>query len=134
MSSRLLGNPSHLEAMSQYLRSNYPEESLEILVIKGNQGDLTCDGIELGGERVCREIEEEIEKLAYTGKDIQRFSIVGYSLGGLVARYTIGLLYSKGFFKTIKPVVRSRTNQEDPSNMYRTILALQALTLVYGHP
>ena len=30
--------------------------------------------------------------------------MVGYSLGGLVARYTIGLLYSRGLFDKIEPV------------------------------
>lgn len=104
---RLLGSPSHLEVMGRCLRLKHPQESLQILVAKANRGDLTCDGIELGGERVCREIEEEIEKLAEVGKEIKRFSIVGYSLGGLVARYVIGLLYSKGFFDRIEPVVRS---------------------------
>ena len=38
------------------------------------------------------------------GGAIKKLSIVGYSLGGLVARYTIGLLYSKGWFEKIKPV------------------------------
>ena len=33
-----------------------------------------------------------------------RFSITGYSLGGLVARYTVGILYHRDFFKTIIPV------------------------------
>ena len=51
------------------------------------------------------EIEEEIEKLTRAGQDIKRFSLVGYSLGGLVARYAVGLLDSKGFFEKIKPVV-----------------------------
>ena len=76
--------------MRQCLRSKHPQESLQILVAKRNQGDLTCDGIELGGERVCREIEDEIGKLAEAGIEIKRFSMVGYSLGGLVARYAIG--------------------------------------------
>jgi hypothetical protein len=56
---------------------------------------------------VCQEIEEIIEKLAEVGKEIKRFLIVRYSLGGLVARYIIGLLYSKGFFDRIEPVVHS---------------------------
>ena len=30
--------------------------------------------------------------------------MVGYSLGGLVARYSIGLLYSKGWFDRVEPV------------------------------
>ena len=38
------------------------------------------------------------------GTDIKKLSIVGYSLGGLVARYIIGLLYSKGWFERIRPV------------------------------
>ena len=93
--------------MRECLRKRHPEESLQILVAKSIQGDLTCDGIELGGERLCREIEEEIERLAHMGQGIERLSMVGYSLGGLVARYAIGLLYSRGFFEVITPVVRS---------------------------
>ena len=54
---------------------------------------------------VCFEIEEEIEKLARAGQEITRISLVGYSLGGLVARFCVGLLDSKGFFEKIKPVV-----------------------------
>ena len=91
--------------MARSLREKHPKESLHILVAKRNSGSFTYDGIELGGERVCQEIEEEIEKLAKAGQEIKRISLVGYSLGGLVARYSIGLLYSKGFFGKISPVV-----------------------------
>lgn len=66
---------------------------------------LTRTGIELGGERVCQEIEEEIEKLAKAGQTITKLSMVGYSLGGLIARYAVGLLDSKGMFEKIEPVV-----------------------------
>jgi hypothetical protein len=78
---------------------------LHTLVAKSNSGNFTYDGIELGGERVCQEIEEEIENLANSGRKVTRLSVVGYSLGGLVARYAIGLLDSKGLFKDVKPVV-----------------------------
>ncbi|CAL3973524.1 unnamed protein product [Diplocarpon coronariae] len=100
----LWGNPSHLTVMAASLREKYPKESLHILVAKRNSGSFTYDGIERGGERVCLEIEEEIEKLARAGQEISRISLVGYSLGGLVARFTVGLLDSKGFFEKIKPV------------------------------
>ncbi|TVY31150.1 putative lipase [Lachnellula hyalina] len=100
----LWGNPNHLEVMAKSLRAKHPEESLHILVAKRNSGSFTYDGIELGGERVCQEIEQEIEKLANEGQEIKRISLVGYSLGGLIARYAIGLLDSKGFFDKIKPV------------------------------
>jgi predicted esterase len=103
--SRLWGNPNHLEVMAKSLREKHPEENLHILVAKRNSGSFTYDGIELGGERVSQEIEEEIEKLAKAGQEIKRISLVGYSLGGLVARFCVGLLYSKGFFEKITPVV-----------------------------
>lgn len=101
----LWGNPNHLTYMAEALRAKHPEEALHILVAKRNSGSFTYDGIELGGERVCQEIEDEIEKLAKNGQEIKKLSLVGYSLGGLVARYACGLLYSKGIFDKIKPVV-----------------------------
>ncbi|KAE8450734.1 hypothetical protein EG329_005647 [Mollisiaceae sp. DMI_Dod_QoI] len=100
----LWGNPAHLEVMAKSLRAKHPEQTLHILVAKRNSGSFTYDGVELGGERVCQEIEEEIENLAKAGQEIKRLSMVGYSLGGLVARYAVGLLDSKGFFEKIKPV------------------------------
>lgn len=91
--------------MAKTLRAKHPEKSLHILVAEKNSGSFTYDGIELGGERVCREIEEEIEKLGKAGQKIKKLSLVGYSLGGLVARYAVGLLDAKGLFDHIEPVV-----------------------------
>ncbi|RFU28060.1 Lysophospholipase/Carboxylesterase, partial [Scytalidium lignicola] len=93
-----------MKTVAESLRQKHPEESLYILVAKRNSGSFTYDGIELGGERVCQEIEEEIERLAREGQEIKKLSIVGYSLGGLVARYTVGLLESAGFFDKVEPV------------------------------
>jgi hypothetical protein len=33
---------------------------------------------------------DEVEKLKGDGKAVTRFSVAGYSLGGLVARYLVG--------------------------------------------
>lgn len=68
---------------------------------KTNSGTFTYDGIETGAERVTQEIEACLKDL---GTTIQKLSIIGYSLGGLVARYAIGLLYSRGWFDKIQPV------------------------------
>lgn len=86
------------------LRNKYPEEKLHILTAKGNSGSFTYDGIELGAERVTHEVEDTLEKLKQEGKEITKLSVVGYSLGGLVARYVVGLLYSKGWFDRLEPV------------------------------
>jgi hypothetical protein len=90
------------------LRDQFPEDKLHILLPKTNSGNFTYDGIEVGGERVTKEIEEELERLQKKGVNINRISIVGYSLGGLVARYAIGILYHKGVFDRIEPVVSRR--------------------------
>ncbi len=100
----LWGNPAHLSYTASALRDKYPEDKLHILVAKNNSGSFTYDGIEVGGERVTKEIEDTLERLADDGQHVKKLSIVGYSLGGLVARYAIGLLYSNGWFERVQPV------------------------------
>lgn len=85
-----------MKNVAKRLRTEYPEEKLYILVAKRNSGSFTYDGIELGGERLCREIEELLEDIKSRGGNIKKLSIAGYSMGGLVARYALGLLHSKG--------------------------------------
>lgn len=101
----LWGNPAHLKNVAKVLREKYREDELHILVSKRNSGSFTYDGIELGGQRVCHEIEEELKKLSESGQTVKKLSMVGYSLGGLVARYTVGLLESRGFFENIEAIV-----------------------------
>jgi hypothetical protein len=42
--------------------------------------------------------------LSEQGITIRYISFAGYSLGGLVSRYVIGLLYTRGFFDNVKPM------------------------------
>ncbi|KAL8827056.1 MAG: hypothetical protein Q9191_003422 [Dirinaria sp. TL-2023a] len=90
--------------MSSALRQKFPEDRLHILVATHNSGNFTYDGIETGAERVTQEIEEHIASLEKEGSRIARLSMFGYSLGGLLARYSIGLMYSNGWFDRIEPV------------------------------
>lgn len=96
-----------MNQVAKAIRATYPEDQLYLLLAKRNSGNFTYDGIELGGERVCLEIEEEIESIRSQGGNVTKLSLVGYSLGGLVARYAIGLLYAKGVLDEVEPVVRS---------------------------
>ncbi|KAI0875418.1 putative serine esterase-domain-containing protein [Hypoxylon argillaceum] len=100
----LWGNPNHMKQVATAIRATYPEDQLHLLLAKRNSGNYTYDGIELGGERVCVEIEEEIEAISRRGGNITKLSIVGYSLGGLVSRYAIGLLHAKGVLDKVEPV------------------------------
>ncbi|KAF2220806.1 putative serine esterase-domain-containing protein [Elsinoe ampelina] len=98
------GQPSHLEYLSKSLRESYDQDQIHILVAKSNANTYTYDGIETGGERITHEIEAEIKKIEESGTSIRKLSVIGYSMGGLVARYAIGLLYSAGLFKTVEAV------------------------------
>ncbi|KAL1979768.1 hypothetical protein VTN96DRAFT_5220 [Rasamsonia emersonii] len=100
----LWGNPSHLDYVASALRERYGEDRLYILAAQRNAGSFTYDGIELGGERLAYEIEETLEKLAARGYQIKKLSMVGYSLGGLVARYALGLLHARGWLDKLEPV------------------------------
>jgi triacylglycerol esterase/lipase EstA (alpha/beta hydrolase family) len=104
----LWGNPAHLKFLETSLRDKYAEDKVHILVVKRNAGSFTYDGVETGGERVANEVEETLDELAHKGHVMKKISVIGYSLGGLIARYAIGLLYSKGVFEKIEPVVRLR--------------------------
>lgn len=87
------------------LRETCDEDQLYILATERNSGSYTYDGVELGGERVTQEVEQTLEMLEKRGQKIKKISFVGYSMGGLISRYAIGLLYRKGWFDKLEPVV-----------------------------
>lgn len=103
-----------MASVAKALRDQYSPEKLHILVAKRNSGSFTYDGIELGGERVCLEIEEELALIKSKGGDIKKISIVGYSLGGLVARYAIGLLFARGVLDNLECMVRVPDHHRQP--------------------
>lgn len=70
----------------------------------GNFDVLTYDGIDINAARVVEEIDAEILRIQLDGGRVVRMSLVGYSMGGLVARYVIGLLYARGFFALVEPI------------------------------
>lgn len=53
---------------------------------------------------MAHEIEETLDSLAKENYNFKKLSVVGYSLGGLVARYAIGLLDSRGLLAKLEPV------------------------------
>ncbi|WVF66937.1 hypothetical protein IAT40_001680 [Kwoniella sp. CBS 6097] len=73
---------------------------------KGIKGARTWDGIDVCAQRIADEVDSEIERLQDEGKDVIGFSVMGYSLGGLIARYLIGMLHARkpSFFARHKPV------------------------------
>ncbi|GAV54912.1 hypothetical protein ZYGR_0AS02350 [Zygosaccharomyces rouxii] len=101
----LWGNTSHfdyiVDALSDHADRHWCDEKNQLLVYTTtlNEGFRTYDGIDVCGFRVAEEIANKIDSLEGTASQITKFSLVGYSLGGLIARYALGLLYKKGFFE-----------------------------------
>ncbi|RIA83708.1 putative serine esterase-domain-containing protein [Glomus cerebriforme] len=100
----LWGNPNHLKYLVN-LFTHFHGDKLHLLNAKCNVSDYTYDGVDVCGKRLVGEIKEELKSIKEMNIKITKFSIIGYSLGGLVSRYAIGLLYSQGFFKYIEPIV-----------------------------
>ncbi|KAI0819147.1 DUF676-domain-containing protein [Trametes gibbosa] len=107
------GNASHLAEMRRVVEERRCQpgsekgpggEQLRVFIPETNKDENTYDGIDWGGERAAEEILEEITRLEKEGKKVTRFSVTGYSLGGLVARYLVGVLYQRDFFTSITPV------------------------------
>ncbi|PIL25196.1 hypothetical protein GSI_13085 [Ganoderma sinense ZZ0214-1] len=107
------GNPVHLSEMRRIMEERRAQEEsergpngerLHVLVAETNKDDGTYDGIDWGGERVAEEIHDEVQKLKDKGKKVTRFSVTGYSLGGLISRYVVGILHQRGFFEDVIPV------------------------------
>ncbi|KAK0835804.1 hypothetical protein LTR91_002824 [Friedmanniomyces endolithicus] len=100
----LWGNPVHLKHLRDTLATKREGEGLYLFCPKANSDAFTYDGIEVGAERITHEIERKIEELRAAGSKLSKISVAGYSLGGLVARYTVGLLYKNGVFDTLQPM------------------------------
>jgi len=105
------GSPEHVSTAAEIIAEvhskpkNAGDPELNVLVAHSNRETHTYDGIDWGGERVADEIIDRVKVLREeAGKTVTRISVLGYSLGGLVARYVIGILYARDFFKDIQPV------------------------------
>lgn len=106
----LWGTSDHVSNIGKALEAAHNERGdsaecdLRILHTKSNESDFTYDGIDNCAYRALQEIDECIASLS--PKPVVRFSIVGYSLGGLIARFVLGALESRtpSFFDAVEPV------------------------------
>lgn len=92
--------------IEEHIVANDPDEEVIVLKTGSHSGFLTYDGIDVNGKRVADEIMQQYNSLTNSDdKDkVTKLSVVGYSLGGLIARYAIGVLYFQGFFNDIEPI------------------------------
>eukprot|EP00160_Parvularia_atlantis_P019218 Unigene7438_Nuclearia_a/m.22880 Unigene7438_Nuclearia_a/g.22880 ORF Unigene7438_Nuclearia_a/g.22880 Unigene7438_Nuclearia_a/m.22880 type:complete len:448 (+) Unigene7438_Nuclearia_a:60-1403(+) len=100
-----MGSSSHMDATKRAIAAHAPEPaSLRFLVTRSHQTYLSMDGIDICGERVLKELAAELAAAQTEGRPVTHLSLVGYSMGGLVARYVAGRLHQLGTLDTIEPV------------------------------
>ena len=107
------GNPAHISELGRVACETHcvPGSDgtvLHVLKAESIRDNSTYDGVDWGGERVAKEVcsslqsekilinldkckvTDAVKDLESKGDRVIRFSVTGYSLGGLVARYLIG--------------------------------------------
>lgn len=103
----LWGSPKHMLTIERLIQDLVPPVSQEkVVTLRASSFSFwrTYDGIEINAKRVISEIFYEIETLKRDELRVNKISIAGYSLGGLIARNVVGLLHELGVFNTITPV------------------------------
>ncbi|EGV63425.1 hypothetical protein CANTEDRAFT_123663 [Yamadazyma tenuis ATCC 10573] len=106
----LWGGPKHLltiEKCIKELLSKKSDKKIVVLRPSGFRFWKTYDGIKICAERVLLEMFYEIETLKKNNLIVSDISVIGYSLGGLIGRYLIGILEDIGFFQYVTPVFYS---------------------------
>ncbi|KAJ8653534.1 hypothetical protein O0I10_010862 [Lichtheimia ornata] len=103
----LWGNKNHMRFIRKAIEEACDaSDAIDILNVDINEGKYTYDGIDVCGERLAQKIRDRVDELD-NNKDTQVEGVimVGYSLGGLMLRYAIGVLGKSGFFDNIKPLL-----------------------------
>lgn len=99
----LWGNYKHMKSLKSVIEEAVKELDEEFLFLLPRQNAMfkTFDGIELIGYRTILEIARFVKQ----HEGINKISIVGYSMGGLVGRFVIGKLWSEldYMFRDIEP-------------------------------
>lgn len=104
----LWGSPNHMLTIETAIRDTLTDVGSEkIVTLKPSSFRFwkTYDGIQRCAERVVADLLYEIETLKKNDHcKVVKISIIGYSLGGLISRYVIGVLEEMGFFTEVQPV------------------------------
>lgn len=86
----LLGNKNDMRSLRDTLEAT---GKFKTIIIESIRGVLTFDGISVNAWRVYRDLIEQLE-------GVSKLSIIGYSLGGLISRYLVGILEDSDFWGT----------------------------------
>ena len=107
----LWGTYKHLDSLVRVFGETIEEKDEKLLLYapRVNAKFKTFDGIEILGYRTLIELCEFIDrfKASHPNATINKISVLGYSLGGLVARFVVGKMFTDchEYFHEMQPVV-----------------------------
>ncbi|XP_010939322.1 putative lipase ROG1 [Elaeis guineensis] len=86
----IIGSAANWKFAAKQFVKKYPEDVF-VHCSECNYSTLTFHGVDVMGERLAEEVISVVENRP----ELEKISFVGHSLGGLIARYAIGILYEK---------------------------------------
>jgi len=99
----LHGSASNLENIKKLLSEKH--NSIYCFCCISNDGFLkTHDGIDVAGKRIANEVIQLISDMEKENLRVNMVSFIGHSLGGLICRYAIGILFEREIFKNCIPM------------------------------
>eukprot|EP00004_Rigifila_ramosa_P005817 TRINITY_DN1647_c0_g1_i1.p1 TRINITY_DN1647_c0_g1~~TRINITY_DN1647_c0_g1_i1.p1 ORF type:complete len:354 (-),score=51.06 TRINITY_DN1647_c0_g1_i1:34-1053(-) len=99
ISHGLLGHSGHVGEMAKAIQQGVPNAI--VITPDVNARTSSFHGICVGGERLYGAIKEVLSDYP----SVRKFSILGYSLGGLYARYCIGRMWEDQLLQRLEPTV-----------------------------
>ncbi|KZV41070.1 hypothetical protein F511_14046 [Dorcoceras hygrometricum] len=84
----IVGRASDWKFGAEQLVKAFPDKVF-VHCSEKNMASLTLDGVDVMGERLAEEVLEVVKRKS----DLRKISFIAHSVGGLVARYAIGILY-----------------------------------------
>ncbi|XP_057533319.1 putative lipase ROG1 [Amaranthus tricolor] len=96
MVNGIIGSAQDWRYAAKHFLKAYPQEVV-VHCSERNTSTLTFDGIDIMGERLADEVISVIQRYP----NLCKISFIGHSLGGLIARYAIALLYGGNYLNRI---------------------------------
>lgn len=121
MVNGIVGSASNWKFAADQFRSKYGSEVL-VHCSARNSSTLTFDGVDVMGHRLAEEVKEVVSD----SPNLTKISFVAHSLGGLIARYAIGQLFTPS---ETTPTSNGE-EQERPDRLQGTIMGLQPINFV----
>jgi pimeloyl-ACP methyl ester carboxylesterase len=91
MVNGLFGSRANWKVIASLLQAHLDVHSTILHISTSNEFTATYEGIDTCGRRLANEIRDVVKKHA----ELERISILGHSMGGLISRYALGELYDR---------------------------------------